>query len=126
MQTVKGKVQKILFLGDMLIDFGDFLYCNKALPPSGYVEEWWAKDLQNAIQEKYGSDYQKAAQAANLPLEKIESFVLDPFVKQTNSQRSCCIEFMFRHPTCSQLYIILGQSLKRARGRVAETVVNNL
>ena len=47
--TVKGKIQKILFLGDMLIDFGDFLYCNKALPPSGYVEEWWAKDLQNSI-----------------------------------------------------------------------------
>src|SRR5512136_49136 len=50
---VKGKIQKILFLGDMLIDFGDFLYCNKALPPSGYVEEWWAKDLQNAVLAKY-------------------------------------------------------------------------
>src|SRR5208337_4791715 len=44
---VKGKVQKILFLGDILISFGDFLYSNKALPFSGYVEEWWAKDLQN-------------------------------------------------------------------------------
>ena len=51
---VKGKIQKILFLGDMLIDFGDFLYCNKTLPPSGYVEEWWSKDLQNAILAKYG------------------------------------------------------------------------
>ncbi len=56
---IKGKIQKILFLGDILIDFGDFLYCNKALPPSGYVEEWWAKDLQSAILQKYGSDYQK-------------------------------------------------------------------
>ena len=91
---VKGKVQKILFLGDMLIDFGDFLYCNKALPPSGYVEEWWAKDLQNAILAKYGSDYQKAAQAANLSLEKLESFVLDPFankptIKEAIALSSC-------------------------------------
>ena len=91
---VKGKVQKILFLGDMLIDFGDFLYCNKALPPSGYVEEWWAKDLQNAILVKYGSDYQKVAQATNLPIERIERFVVDPFaskptVKEAVALSSC-------------------------------------
>ena len=91
---VKGRVQKILFLGDMLIDFGDFLYCNKALPPSGYVEEWWAKDLQNAIMAKYGSDYQKAAQETNLSLELMESFVFDPFtnkptVKESVSLSSC-------------------------------------
>ena len=76
---VKGKIQRILFLGDILIDFGDFLYCNKALPPSGYVEEWWAKDLQNAVMDKCGSDYRKVAQVTNIPLEKIERFVLCPF-----------------------------------------------
>src|SRR5674476_1232518 len=75
----KGKIQKILFLGDMLIDFGDFLYCNKALPPSGYVEEWWAKDLQNAVLSKYGTDFRKAAEACKLSVEKLESFVVDPF-----------------------------------------------
>ncbi len=53
---VKGKIQKILFLGDILISFGDFLYSNKSLPPSGYVEEWWAKDLQNQIKNKFNSD----------------------------------------------------------------------
>ncbi|MGE5187838.1 MAG: DNA polymerase II large subunit, partial [Betaproteobacteria bacterium] len=77
--TVKGKIQKILFLGDMLIDFGDFLYCNKSLPPSGYVEEWWSKDLQNAILERYGGDYKEAAVSCNVSAEKLESFVLQPF-----------------------------------------------
>ena len=52
---VKGKIQKILFLGDILISFGDFLYSNKALPPSGYVEEWWAKDVDKAVVAKFGS-----------------------------------------------------------------------
>ena len=47
---VKGKIQKILFLGDILIDFGDFLYCNKTLLPSGYVEEWWTKDLKSVVE----------------------------------------------------------------------------
>ena len=43
--SVKGRVEKILFLGDLLISFGDFLYNNKILMPSGYVEEWWVQDL---------------------------------------------------------------------------------
>jgi DNA polymerase II large subunit len=79
---VKGKIQKILFLGDMLIDFGDFLYCNKALPPSGYVEEWWAKDLQNAVLAKYGADYRKAADSFSLSMGKLESFIVDPFLNK--------------------------------------------
>ena len=80
--AVKGKIQKILFLGDMLIDFGDFLYCNKALPPSGYVEEWWAKDLQNAVLAKYGTDFRKAAEACKLSVEKLVSFVVYPFLNK--------------------------------------------
>jgi len=80
--TVKGKIQKILFLGDILIDFGDFLYCNKALPPSGYVEEWWAKDLQNAILAKYGSDFRKAAEVCKLSVEKLNGFIVDPYLNK--------------------------------------------
>ncbi len=102
--SVKGKVQKILFLGDMLIDFGDFLYCNKALSPSGYVEEWWAKDLQNAILGKFGSDYQKVAQATNLPLERLERFVVDPFVCKPSVKEaivlSSCLGIPFA-PSCT-------------------------
>ncbi len=76
---VKGKIQKILFLGDMLIDFGDFLYSNKTLIPSGYVEEWWSKDLQNAIISMYSGDYQKAAEACKVSPDRLEEFVYDPF-----------------------------------------------
>ena len=76
---IKGKIQKILFLGDMLIDFGDFLYCNKALPPSAYVEEWWAKDLKNAIHAKFCAEIRKAAKVCNISLDKLEGFLFDPF-----------------------------------------------
>ena len=76
---VKGKVQRILFLGDILIDFGDFLYSNKALPPSGYVEEWWAKDLQTALLTKFSTDYSKVTAACKLSQQQLESFIADPF-----------------------------------------------
>jgi DNA polymerase II large subunit len=76
---VKGKIQKILFLGDILISFGDFLYSNKALPPSGYVEEWWAKDVQRAVEQKFGSDYRNAADDIQISLSRLNGFVDDPF-----------------------------------------------
>jgi DNA polymerase II large subunit len=76
---VKDKIQKILFLGDILISFGDFLYSNKALPPSGYVEEWWTKDVQSAIVANFSSDYQMAAKEAHLSLARLNGFVADPF-----------------------------------------------
>jgi DNA polymerase II large subunit len=78
--VVEGKVQKILFLGDILISFGDFLYTSKGLPPSGYVEEWWAKDLQKIVAEKFFSDGQKAAEAAHISLARLTAFISDPFV----------------------------------------------
>ncbi|MCW4018501.1 MAG: DNA polymerase II large subunit [Candidatus Bathyarchaeota archaeon] len=77
--TVKGKVAKILFLGDMLIAFGDFLYCNKSLSPSGYVEEWWVKDLKTAIKNGFAEDLQKAADAADLLQSKLQMLQNDPF-----------------------------------------------
>ena len=77
--NVKGKIQKILFLGDMLISFGDFLYCNKALSPSGYVEEWWVKDLTYAIKEKFSGDLDRAAACAKLSRSNLERNLQDPF-----------------------------------------------
>ena len=105
---VKGKVKKILFLGDMLIDFGDFLYCNKALPPSGYVEEWWVKDLQNAMLAKYSSDYQKVAQATNLSLEKIEGFLADPFVNKPTVKEAVALSSCLGIPLAPNCTLFWG------------------
>jgi DNA polymerase II large subunit len=45
-EKVRAKVQKILYLGDMLISYGDFLENNAQLPPASYVEEIWALQLR--------------------------------------------------------------------------------
>jgi DNA polymerase II large subunit len=38
-------VEKVLFLGDILIGYGEFLENNRPLLPSGFVEEWWRELL---------------------------------------------------------------------------------
>lgn len=39
------KIDKILFLGDILIPYGDFFNRAHKLVPPGYCEEWWFKEL---------------------------------------------------------------------------------
>jgi DNA polymerase II large subunit len=85
---VKGKIQKILFLGDILISFGDFLYSNKNLPPSGYVEEWWAKDLQTVLKDKFNSDYHVAGETAQVSINKLKGFIDNPFSNKPTAKEA--------------------------------------
>jgi len=48
---IKDDIQQILYLGDILISFGDFLENNAQLIPSGYVEEFWQEELAQKIQQ---------------------------------------------------------------------------
>jgi DNA polymerase II large subunit len=75
---VKGKVKKILFLGDILISYGDFLYTNKALLPSGYVEEWWIKDVERVLAQWFKGSVDEAASAAQVSAEKLRAILRDP------------------------------------------------
>ncbi|MCK5344818.1 MAG: DNA polymerase II large subunit, partial [Candidatus Heimdallarchaeota archaeon] len=43
------KLQKILFLGDILFGYGEFLENNHTMIPSGYVEEWWVRELEKKL-----------------------------------------------------------------------------
>ncbi|MDO5824036.1 DNA polymerase II large subunit [Methanobrevibacter sp.] len=47
-REVKKDVVEILFLGDMLVAFGEFLRNNQPLYPSGWCEEWWIQLLMKS------------------------------------------------------------------------------
>jgi DNA polymerase II large subunit len=44
---IRASVQKILDIGEILINFGDFLENNHPLVPSSYCYEWWFLELAN-------------------------------------------------------------------------------
>jgi DNA polymerase II large subunit len=96
--SIKGKVAKILFLGDILISFGDFLYTNKTLSPSGYVEEWWVKDLTLALTERFHGDITKAAEAANISGEKLAALLGDPFGKTPTAKEAIMLSLHLNVP----------------------------
>jgi DNA polymerase II large subunit len=46
---ISSKVEKIIYLGDILISYGDFLENNAQLLPASYVEEIWALQLKSKL-----------------------------------------------------------------------------
>jgi len=51
-KKIKPEIEEILFLGDILATFGDFLDNNHMLVPSGICEEWWKQILEEKTKEK--------------------------------------------------------------------------
>ncbi|MEM2249077.1 MAG: DNA polymerase II large subunit [Candidatus Bathyarchaeia archaeon] len=108
---VKDRIEKILFLGDILISFGDFLYQGKSLVPAGYVEEWWAEDLKKAIAEKFGGDLEKAAAAAGILVERLKSFLGNPFVNKPTCKEAIALSLNVTiplHPAYTFFWSSLG------------------
>jgi DNA polymerase II large subunit len=90
-ERINSKIAKILFLGDILISYGDFLYTSKTLSPSGYVEEWWIKDLKTVIAEKYDGDLSKIAEIALVSEQKLRDFLKDPFNKKPTAEEAIAL-----------------------------------
>lgn len=51
-RALQHRISEILFLGDILVGFGEFLENNHPLMPAGYCEEWWAQEVEKAMAGK--------------------------------------------------------------------------
>ncbi|MFA5363934.1 MAG: DNA polymerase II large subunit [Candidatus Bathyarchaeia archaeon] len=96
--SIEKLIDKILFLGDILIGFGDFLYTNKALRPSGYTEEWWREELEATIQQKFGGTIKEAANAVGLTEPVFEKMLKDVFNNKPNVQQALAFSSVFGVP----------------------------
>jgi len=75
-KAVRENLLEILFLGDMLYGVGEFNQNNFDLIPSGYCEEWWIQELEEAF-----VDFKEttAVKTDNKLLEKIDGFIQHPY-----------------------------------------------
>lgn len=95
---VKRDAEKILFLGDILISFGDFLYNNKALLPSGYCEEFWREDLRKSIVKGFNGSVEEAALKAGISPSSLKSYLGDPFNNKPSVQEAILLSRMLGVP----------------------------
>ncbi|WEU39777.1 MAG: DNA polymerase II large subunit [Candidatus Odinarchaeum yellowstonii] len=75
----RKNVKKILFLGDILVGYGEFLENNHPLIKSGYVPEWWVQHLKRSVEVNFSGNYHEAAEKIGVPVERLNELACNPF-----------------------------------------------
>ncbi len=69
-KRVLPEIEEILYLGDLLICYGDFFNRGHSLVPVGYCEEWFVRELEAKTRDKLVEDDK----------ELVEALLSDPFL----------------------------------------------
>jgi len=97
-KSIAKIIDKILFLGDILISFGDFLYTNKNLRPAGYTEEWWREELAAAIKKSFLDNLNETARVVGLSKSALEGMLTDVFKNRPNAKEAINISSILGVP----------------------------
>ncbi|MGB9748332.1 MAG: DNA polymerase II large subunit [Candidatus Woesearchaeota archaeon] len=98
-KRVKQDIEKIIYLGDILISYGDFLDRAHKLVPLGYCEEWYIQELEASVVEHFGSlDFEKTAYIIEADSELITNLFKNPFKTRISSELAFKISNAFNVP----------------------------
>lgn len=78
-ENVKDKIKEILFLGDILISYGDFLENNCKLLPAGYDEQWWQEEIKMNFKSKFDGNFEALSLRTNIDKEKLMKIIIKNF-----------------------------------------------
>jgi DNA polymerase II large subunit len=93
------EIEEILFLGDMLVAYGDFFNRAHILVPPGYCEEWWIQELEKSIVDTFGNlDLEKASELVEIPKEELELLIKDPFYTAVSGETAVALSKKLKVP----------------------------
>lgn len=72
-ERIKDKIEKVLFLGDILISVGDLIENNVKIYRPGFCEEWWSEELRFKIIQNGATSISKEL------WDRIQIMLKDPF-----------------------------------------------
>ena len=91
------QLDQILYLGDILISFGDFLENNHKLVPSAYVEEWWAQEFDEQCRKRYSS-LESGAKELEIEEVKLSQFTKSPLYNFPTFSQALAISKIMQVP----------------------------
>ncbi len=98
-KEVKGEVEHIIFLGDILFNYGDFAVNNHKLIPSGYCEEWWVQEIERATVDMFGSlDYEKLSDLVDIPPESLSTLMRSPYRTKISANAAISVSQKLKVP----------------------------
>jgi DNA polymerase II large subunit len=109
-EKIIPNVEMILFLGDILIGFGEFAENNHKIMPSPWVEEWWLLEVKRAMAGKT-MDVATLAKAINGEVEVVQSWLEDCFYKKPGPEHAIAISRVLGVPLHPR-YVYFWNGLK--------------
>ena len=81
-KRLKPFVSEILYLGDVLINYGDFFDRAHPLVPAGYVQEEWIQEVEKAAVNIFGTlDTEKISELVDIDPDKVALLFRKPMTK---------------------------------------------
>ncbi|MHA1862802.1 MAG: DNA polymerase II large subunit, partial [Candidatus Thorarchaeota archaeon] len=74
----EGKIEQVLYVGDILVALGEFIENNHPLVPSGYCEEWWSHDLEHAISKLSAATLSRRLKGSDLIHQTLNAIIESP------------------------------------------------
>jgi DNA polymerase II large subunit len=110
-----GRIKEILFMGDMLICYGDFFNRAHPLVKPGYCEEWWVQEVEKAAVNIFGTiDYYKIAELVGMPQVFVEHLMKTPWNNHPNAKQAIEFSDKFKVPLHSR-YTYHWKDITRAQ-----------
>ncbi len=122
-KRVKNAIASILFLGDLLIGFGEFRENNHLLVPAGYCPEWWVQELDLAIVQASLSKLNTLKEI--ISIERIKQMQEYPFEYYPNPWEALALSSILAIPLYPR-YIYFWEDLSLEELRVLENWLQTL
>ncbi len=78
-KAAEQQIEEVLFMGDFLVTYGDFVDRAHPLVPAGYCEEWYIQEFEKAVVNTFGSlDLDKAAAMLSVEKDLLAAMITSP------------------------------------------------
>lgn len=111
-RDLEGRIKRIISLGDILVALGEFLENNHPLVPSGYCEEWWSHDLDNAMSQLSKTEINQILSETTLSRRDLNAMVESPLGRIPSAEQALILSrnlniplhprYLYRWPVLSK------------------------
>ncbi len=74
---IKNSIEKVIYIGDLLVTYGDFRKSAHPLMPPGFVEEWWKLEVEKKLKQLNESELKKLKNEFDIELILKNPFNID-------------------------------------------------
>jgi DNA polymerase II large subunit len=106
--SIRKNITEIIFLGDMLVAFGEFLRGNIPLEASAWCEEWWAQEIEASdyykkTHDDFGIGFKEELLLTDLLKEEIDAHKAFDIAKKTETPLHPKYTFYYHDVTKEEL-----------------------